>query len=92
MNNDFKKQIFFDDHDERKISIELDDGAKKEGIIIFTFHNDDFEYILYELDDFAYAAKITSDNALLPIDDDEWNLIEKIYDEFQEEMEKGIEN
>jgi hypothetical protein len=41
--------------------------------------------VLYELDDKAFAAKIDENNKLTPIEEDEWNIVEEIYEQYQQE-------
>ena len=69
------------------ITILDSEGNEREGEILFTFEANGDDVILYELDDLVYAARINDDNSLSPIEDDEWKLIEKIYLEYQEDME-----
>jgi hypothetical protein len=56
---------------DRQIIITLENGETKEGLILFTFESNGDDYVLYELDDKAYAAKINDDDALTPVDEDE---------------------
>lgn len=71
--------------DDGIIKIELEDGKKVEGEILFTFNENGDQFILYEIEEVAYGAKLKDDNSLAPINDDEWNLVEKIFNEWQEE-------
>jgi hypothetical protein len=56
---------------DNKITITLEDGTVKNGEIIFTFESNGDDYVLYELDDKAFAAKIDENNKLTPIEEDE---------------------
>lgn len=72
---------------ERTIVITDDDGQEKEGQIIFSFEANGDEFVLYEIEDAAYAAKIEDDGSLRPVEEDEWKLVEKIYAEYIEDLE-----
>lgn len=74
------------------INIELEDGTKVDANILFTFNENGDQFILYEIDQVAYGAKVKDDNHLAAIDEDEWELVEKIFNEWvegQEEDEEG---
>lgn len=74
--------------DNNVLVVELEDGKKINANILFTFNENGDQFILYEFDNTAYAAKIKDDNTLEPINDDEWNLVEKIFNEWNEEQNK----
>lgn len=74
-----------DDEVLRQIIIKDEKGNIKEGKIIFSFTENGDEYVIYQLDEQAFAAKIDENNDLYAIDDDEWPLVEKIYNQYCEE-------
>ncbi len=48
---------------------------------MFTFEENGNQFIMYEIDEIAYGAKIKEDNSLFAIEEDKWNLVEKIFNE-----------
>lgn len=73
------------------INIELENGQKVDANILFTFNENGDQFILYEIDNVAYGAKIKDDNNLEAINDDEWELVEKIFNEWAEDQEEDDE-
>ena len=67
------------------IEVELNDGKKVNANIVFTFEENGDQFILYEIDDVVYGAKLNEDDSLKPIEDDDWELVEKIFNEWNEE-------
>ena len=67
------------------IEVELNDGRKVNANIVFTFEENGDQFILYEIDDIVYGAKLNEDDSLKPIEEDEWELVEKIFHEWNEE-------
>ena len=67
------------------IDVELNDGKKVNANIVFTFEENGDQFILYEIDDVVYGAKLNEDDSLKPIEEDEWELVEKIFNEWNEE-------
>ena len=66
------------------IEVELNDGKKVNANIVFTFEENGDQFILYEIDDVVYGAKLNEDDSLKPIEEDEWELVEKIFNEWNE--------
>ena len=81
MNN--KKVVKNDD----LIDIELENNKKVQGKILFTFNENGDQFILYEIDGTAYGGKLKDDNSIMPISDDEWGLVEQIFNQWMEENE-----
>ncbi len=77
--------------DDKKIIITMKNGEEKEGLILFTFESNGDDYVLYELDDNAYAAKIHEDDSLTAVNEDEWKLVESAYQEYIKSMEEEEE-
>lgn len=75
----------------RQIMITLENGKQQEGTILFTFETNGEDFVLYELDNQTFAAKIGEDDSLTAINEDEWTLVEKTYNQYIETMseEKG---
>jgi len=73
---------------ERTITITLENGTTVEGEILFTFELNGDNFILYELEDKMFAARIDEEDNLSPINEDEWPMIEKIYNQYIEDQEK----
>ncbi|WP_022935280.1 DUF1292 domain-containing protein [Mesomycoplasma moatsii] len=82
MNKNFKKAKLSNNN---IIDIELENGKKINANILFTFEENGDQFIMYEIDEIAYGAKIKEDNSLVAIEEDEWNLVEKIFNEWMEE-------
>lgn len=82
MNKNFKKAKLSNDN---IIDIELENGKKINANILFTFEENGDQFIMYEINEIAYGAKIKEDNSLVAIEEDEWNLVEKIFNEWMEE-------
>ncbi len=74
--------------EEKKIIVEDADGKKIEAEILFTFNENDEQFIMYEIDGVAYGAKLNEDDTLKPIEEDEWKLVERIYNEWLEDQEE----
>ena len=82
MNKNFKKAKLSNNN---IIDIELENGKKINANILFTFEENGDQFIMYEIDEIAYGAKIKEDNSLAAIEEDEWNLVEKIFNEWMAE-------
>ncbi len=67
------------------IEVELKDGKKVNANIVFTFEENGDQFILYEINDVVYGAKLNEDNSLKQIEEDEWELVEKIFNEWNAE-------
>lgn len=76
---------------DRTIIVKDENGKEVEGQIIFTFEANGDDFVLYEINDQAFAAKIDEQGNLTPVMEDEWKLVEKIYNEYQEDMESEDE-
>ncbi len=70
--------------EDRIIEITLEDGKKVEGEILFTFEANGDDFVLYEVQEELFAAKVDEQGQLKPIEEDEWALVEKVYEEYQE--------
>jgi len=73
---------------ERTITVTLDNGSTIDGEVLFTFELNGDNFILYEIDEKLYAARIDEEDNLSPINNDEWPMIEKIYNDYIEEQEE----
>lgn len=71
----------------RSIFITDKNNQKHEGSILFSFEENGDEYVIYELNNQAFAAKVDNNNNLFPIEEDEWPLVEKIYEQFLKDQE-----
>lgn len=80
-------EISNEENELKTIFITDENNVKHEGEIIFSFTENGDEYIIYELNNQAFGAKINEHKKLSPIDDDEWPLVEKIYNQFLEEKD-----
>lgn len=78
------------------LSITLEDGTQIDANILFTFNENGEQFIVYEIEhenngdvqSTAYAAKVNEDNSIKPIEEDEWEIVEKIFNEWLEETEE----
>ena len=80
-----KKQL---PNNKKTITIKTENGNDLEGKIMFTFDFEEDNYIIYEIGDKAFAAKIDNNNNLISINNDEWDIVEKIFNEYQLEQER----
>ena len=76
------------ENEDKKIIIKDEKGNDIEGTIIFTFEANGDDFILYEVNEQAFAARIDEDGNLSPVNEDEWTLVERIYNEYMEEEEE----
>ncbi|NQZ29053.1 MAG: DUF1292 domain-containing protein [Mycoplasmatales bacterium] len=74
--------------EDRIIEITLENGEKVEGEILFTFEANGDDFVLYEVQEELFAAKVDEQGQLKPIEEDEWSLVEKVYEEYQETYEE----
>ncbi|CAM9093802.1 DUF1292 domain-containing protein [Mycoplasma marinum] len=70
--------------EDRIIEVVLENGEKAEGIILFTFEANGDNFVLYEIQEQLFAAKVDEQGGLKSVEEDEWSLIEKVYEEYQE--------
>ncbi len=73
---------------DRTIEIELEDGEKVEGKILFTFEANGDDFVLYELKEQVFAAKVDDNNNLKAVEEDEWPLVEKVFKEYMEDTDE----
>lgn len=75
----------------QKIYITTEDGKELEGEILFTFdaNGDDFVFYVLEGSEEVNVSKVNEEGALSPVEEDEWKLLEKVFEEYQEDMEKA---
>ena len=67
------------------IVVTTEDGKKLEGQIVFTFEANGDDFVLYEINDEVFAAKVDEEGNLAEVEEDEWKLVEKVYKEWLEE-------
>jgi len=70
---------------DNELIITMDDNTKKVANIIFSFEINGDNYIFYKIKNIAYAAKYNDKNDLIPIENDEWEIVKKIFDKYQAE-------
>lgn len=75
---------------DKTIEIILKDGSKVEGLLEMTFEANGDEYVIYSIDNTAYGARIREDDTLVAIEEDEWPLIEKLFNEYMEKKNDNI--
>ena len=68
-----------------RIFVTTEDGKKLEGEIIFTFEANGDDFVLYQIGDEVFAGKVDEENNLSEVEEDEWKLVEKVYQEWLEE-------
>lgn len=73
--------------DERKIEVKLENGKVAEGEILFTFEANGDNFVLYAIKEEVFAAKVDENNNLSPVEKDEWPYVEKIFNQYMEELE-----
>lgn len=69
------------------IKIQTEDGKTLEGEILFHFEANGDNFILYVIDDEVFSAKIDEQKNLTPVNEDEWPLVEKIFNQYMEDQE-----
>ncbi|MGL5732929.1 MAG: DUF1292 domain-containing protein [Metamycoplasmataceae bacterium] len=72
------------------VTITLEDDSTVEAEVVFTFEENGDTYILYAIGDTVHPAKIAEDDSLIMIEDDEWDIVEKIFNEFMNDEENDI--
>ena len=72
--------------EERKIEVKLENGKSAEGEILFTFEANGDNFVLYSINEEVFAAKIDENNNLFPVEQDEWPHVEKIFNQYMEEL------
>ncbi|MDK2819475.1 MAG: DUF1292 domain-containing protein [Mycoplasmataceae bacterium] len=70
------------------VTITLDDNSQVEAEVVFTFEENGDVFILYAIDDIVYPAKIGEDDSLINLENDEWEIVEKIFNEFMNDEEQ----
>ena len=70
---------------DRTIIVTDENNVEHEGKIIFTFEANGDNFVLYELNEQAFACKVDEEGNLTPVEEDEWKLVEKIYNEYLED-------
>lgn len=68
-----------------RIYVTTEDGKKLEGEIVFTFEANGDDFVLYQIGDEVFAGKVDEENNLSEVEEDEWKLVEKVYQEWLEE-------
>ena len=68
-----------------RIFVTTEDGKKLEGEIVFTFEANGDDFVLYQIGDEVFAGKVDEENNLSEVEEDEWKLVEKVYQEWLEE-------
>ncbi|WKX02313.1 DUF1292 domain-containing protein [Candidatus Mycoplasma mahonii] len=71
--------------EDKLINIETKDGKTLQGEILFTFEANGDNFILYSVKDKVFSAKIDDNKKLSLIEEDEWPLVEKIFNEYMED-------
>ena len=74
-------------NNENIIEIKTEDGKTLEGEILFTFEANGDDFIVYAVGDQPYPYKIDEHKNLTPVKEDEWPLVEKIFNQWVEEQE-----
>lgn len=71
------------------IVVTTEEGKKLEGQIVFTFEANGDDFVLYEINDEVFAAKVDEEGNLAEVEEDEWKLVEKVYKEWLEEEDEN---
>ncbi len=74
-------------NEDKKIEVKTEDGKTLQGEILFTFEANGDDFILYEINEEVFAAKIDDNKELRQVEEDEWPLVEKIFNQFMEDLE-----
>ena len=70
---------------EKTILIKTENGKTLEGLILFTFEANGDNFVLYQIEDKVHSAKVDQEGNLSPVLEDEWKLVEKVYNQYLEE-------
>lgn len=82
------------------LTITLENGQIIDANIILTFKENGDQFIIYEIEeknDFneysvVYGSKIDENNLIKPIENDEWPIVEKIFNEWVEQNDLNNES
>ncbi len=75
---------------EKLVNVTLKDGSIVEGEILFTFEANGDDFVLYGIDEEVFAAKINEEDNLSQIEEDEWPLVEKVFNEYIETLDDEV--
>ena len=73
--------------EEEIIEIKTEDGKTLEGEILFTFEANGDDFIIIGVGDQPFPYKIDENKNLTEVKEDEWPLVEKIFNQWIEEQE-----
>ncbi|MGL4183847.1 MAG: hypothetical protein ACRCRP_01810 [Metamycoplasmataceae bacterium] len=76
---------------EEEITIFLENGEEKKAKVVFAFNEAGDDYILYSLEGAIYPAIINDKNEILPIPEEEIDIIETIYNEYLDSLDETDE-
>ena len=68
-----------------EIIITNKNNKKEKGKILFITKQNDNEYIFYELKNKLFVSKLLKDNKLEDVSEEEWPILEEIYQEYIQE-------
>ncbi len=74
-------------NEDKKIEVKTEDGKILEGEILFTFEANGDDFVLYQINDEVFAAKIDEHKNLRQVEEDEWPLVEGIFNDYMDELE-----
>lgn len=77
---------------DKEIFIIDENNNRLDGEILFTFEANGDHFALYVIEEKVYAGKVDEENNLRPIEEDEWKLVEKVFNEYMEKMEQEDDN
>lgn len=70
------------DQELREIDVYDEKGHKLKGIVLFTFEEAGDTFICYSVDEEIFFSKLKEDNSLEELEDDEYEIVEKIWKDF----------
>lgn len=78
--------------DENKIIVTNEKNERLEGELIFEFSENGDDYVVYGIGDTMYVAKYNENHELFPVGDDEWPLIEKIIEDYFDNLGEDVDS
>ena len=64
--------------------VTMENGEIEKAELLFSFESSGDNFIMYAIKGAAYGAKLNKDGKLSKVYDDEWKLLEKMFNEYME--------
>lgn len=70
----------------KQVYVKDAEGKELEGEILFTFELNGSDFVFYKIEEQVFAAQVNQDGDLKAIPDDEWKLVEQIFNQYMKEQ------